>query len=265
MPRELRHVGELQDFFQARLLQPLELPHIMLLIDDPAFTVIPGKAEGTIVYDTELMLGGGRLRGSLLGSEGIAQVQEALARLAADREEPLLFAVGDGNHSLATAKACATAQNPLSRHALVEVVNIHDPSLLFEPIYRVVFGVNPEELIAAAKRQFSGCTEHAVSCLFGGERDAFSVDGLAAGSLQTFLDAYLRDKKGASCDYIHGTAAVEKLSSAENAVGFLFDGIGKEELFRFVERSGSLPRKTFSMGEAQDKRYYMECRRIALP
>lgn len=241
---------------------PLELPHIMILIDDPGHTVIPEENAGEIVYDTELMLGGGHIRGSLMGREGIEEVTRALERLAVGREQPLLFAVGDGNHSLATAKACVDKENPLSRYALAEIVNIHDSSLDFEPIYRVVFGVEPEKLLAAAKQRFIGCSEHAVECLYSGGSDAFKVDGLAAGALQRFIDEYVSGKNGAFCDYIHGKDAVRKLASEENAVGFLFDGIGKNELFRYVEENGSLPRKTFSMGEAQDKRYYMECRKI---
>ncbi len=241
---------------------PLELPHIMILIDDPENTVIPSKAEGNTVYDTELMLGGGHIKGILLGENGIKKVTEALENIVGDREAPLLFAVGDGNHSLATAKACVDPENPLSKYALAEIVNIHDESLDFEPIYRVVFGVDPEDMIKEAKKRFDGMGEHKVKCCFGGKEDEFSVDGLTAGVLQSFIDEYTEAHEGSECDYIHGEDAVYKLSSEKNTVGFIFDGIGKSELFEYVEKHGSLPRKTFSMGEAQDKRYYMECRRI---
>lgn len=238
---------------------PLELPHVMLLIDDPENTVIPSSPDGAILYDTALMQNGGRVRGSLISEEGQKKITEALAALY--RSE-LLFAVGDGNHSLATAKACYDEGNSLSRYALVEVVNIHDPALDFEPIYRVLFGVEPQAVIAAAKEAFASATEHRIECRYQGMTDAFYVDGLAAGALQEFLDGYLAKHPEASVDYIHGADAVEALVASEGALGFVFDGIRKSDLFPYVEKHGSLPRKTFSMGEAWDKRYYMECRRI---
>lgn len=138
---------------------PLELPHIMILIDDPDNTVIPKNPDGSILYDTDLMAGGGHIRGSLVSESGVKNIISALENLAGDRESPLLFAVGDGNHSLATAKACVSEEFPLSRFALAEVVNIHDPALDFEPIYRVVFGVDPADIIASAKRHFGAGNE----------------------------------------------------------------------------------------------------------
>ena len=239
---------------------PLELPHIMILIDDPENTVVPASPDGEILYDTDLLMNGGHIRGSLM-SQGA--VDHALARLAEQgKARALLFAMGDGNHSLATAKACYDESNPLSRYALAEIVNIHDPALDFEPIYRVVFGVDPEALLAEAKARFAGATEHPVTCVYGDKTDAFSVDGLAAGTLQQFIDDYLSRHPEASVDYIHGEDTVRELASKENAVGFLFDGIRKDELFPYVDAYGALPRKTFSMGEAHDKRFYMECRKI---
>ena len=241
---------------------PLELPHIMILIDDPDNTVIPMSNEGEVVYDTALMQNGGHIKGSLLCEEEINRVTKALEALVGERKNPLLFAVGDGNHSLATAKACVDENNPLSRYALAEIVNIHDASLDFEPIYRVVFGVEPKEMIEAAKKHFSGCSEHSVECVSKDGSSKIAVNGLTAGVLQSFIDEYISKIPGAECDYIHGEDSVRKLCSEEKAVGFIFDGIGKSELFSYVEKSGSLPRKTFSMGEAHDKRYYMECRKI---
>lgn len=241
---------------------PLELPHIMILIDDPENTVIPQTSDGRMLYDTDLAAGGGHVRGSLIGDDGMSRIISALEALAGDREAPLLFAVGDGNHSLATAKACVSDEYPLSRFALAEIVNIHDPALDFEPIYRAVFGVDPAEFIGAAKEHFAGCHENPVKCLFRGGEDVIAVDGLPAGALQDFIDGYLKTNPTSDCDYIHGEDAVRRLAENENTVGFLFAGIGKNELFPYVEKYGSLPRKTFSMGEARDKRYYMECRRI---
>lgn len=237
----------------------LELPHVMLLIDDPKGTVIPNSPDGEVLYNTPLLQNGGRVRGSLISKEGQKRITEALSALY---QSELLFAVGDGNHSLATAKACYDESNPLSRYALVEVVNIHDPALDFEPIYRVLFGVDPAQVIAAAKAEFASASEHKVECRYQGKADGFFVDGLTAGALQDFLDRYLAAHPEASVDYIHGEDAVCALTAAEGTLGFVFDGIGKEELFPYVEKNGCLPRKTFSMGEAWDKRYYMECRRI---
>lgn len=238
----------------------LELPHVMILIDDPEGRVIPTAPSGEVLYDTDLMLNGGHIRGSLIAEEVMAEILAALSEAASEHE--LLFAVGDGNHSLATAKACYDEGNPLSHYALAEIVNIHDEALDFEPIYRVLFGVDPENVLAEAKAAFASATEHRVECLTLGKKDSFFVDGLAAGTLQGFLDAYVAAHEGAVVDYIHGEEAVKELSSRPDAIGFLFDGIAKSELFPYVEKNGCLPRKTFSMGEAHDKRYYMECRRI---
>ncbi len=239
---------------------PLELPHIMILIDDPENKIVPAAPDGEVLYDTDLLMNGGHIRGSLMSQ---AAVENALTRLAEQgKTRALLFAMGDGNHSLATAKACYDPENPLSRYALAEIVNIHDPALDFEPIYRVVFGVEPEALIAEAKAHFADASEHPVTVICAEKTDAFAVDGLAAGSLQGFIDDYLTRHPEASVDYIHGEDTVKELAAKDNAVGFLFDGIRKDELFPYVEAYGALPRKTFSMGEAHDKRFYMECRKI---
>ena len=240
---------------------PLELPHIMILIDDPEFSVIPGKPDGEILYDFDLMENGGHLRGSLMSENAVNKALDALRNKMADREDPLIFAVGDGNHSLATAKACAAEGNELSGYALAEIVNIHDTALDFEPIYRVMFGVDADDVVKAAVKRFAGCGEKKVTCLTSAGEREFFVDGLPADTLQKFIDDYISDHKGAGVDYIHGESSVRSLIG-KDSVGFLFDGIGKDELFGYVEKNGSLPRKTFSMGEANDKRYYMECRKI---
>lgn len=240
---------------------PLELPHIMILIDDPDNVIIPSTDSAEVVYDCSLMLGGGRIKGSLMSDEAINTALSGLEKKMEETE--LLFAMGDGNHSLATAKACyeKDKSNHLSRYALCEIVNIHDPALDFEPIYRVVFGVDTEKMLSEAKAAFNGQTEHKVTTVANGKNDEFSVDGLTAGVLQGFIDEYIA-KNGGSVDYIHGEDAVNELSSRPDAIGFIFDGIAKSELFPYVEKNGALPRKTFSMGEAYDKRYYMEARKI---
>ncbi len=252
---------------------PLELPHVMLLIDDPAKTVIEplGALELPIAYDFDLMLGGGHLRGKFVDGALQTRVLDALSALTDDSDAPLLFAVGDGNHSLATAKTCyEQAPNDLNRYALVELVNVHDEALHFEPIYRVLFGVDAESLVAefsAYAAALSGsAAPQSVLCYFG-EREVVvdiphPVEALPVGTLQTFLDAYLASHPDAEIDYIHGADVTRELARRKNAVGFVFSGMEKSELFPAVCADGALPRKTFSMGEAQSKRYYLEARHI---
>ena len=272
----------------------VELPHVMLLIDDPANTVLGALAKGTgeVAYDTELMKKGGHITGRYLAKSEQKEVGQALdalitpeamtARYADASLSPLLFAVGDGNHSLASAKAAyeeikaaigtEAAKGHPARYALAEVVNIHDDALKFEPIYRVVFGVNPEDLLIAlrayAENLGGNAQPQAVTYCYGKEEGAITfqkpVLQLTVGTLQNFLDEYLSTHAGASVDYIHGEGSVRQLAAKPNAVGFLFDGMEKSDLFRTVLYDGALPRKTFSMGHAEDKRYYLECRRITL-
>ena len=271
---------------------PLELPHVMLLIDDPDRTVIEPifarAAELETVYDFDLMLGGGHVCGRLLDEAACGAVSDALAALGTPEEmekkygapkSPLLFAVGDGNHSLATAKAAyeeikaklgdAALDHP-ARYALAEVVNLHDSGLNFEPIYRVVFGVEPEELLSeltAYAASLSGSVEGQVTeaVWAGGNRTIVlphAEQQLTVGTLQAFLDLYLRSHPEAEVDYIHGEGSLRALAGRPNAVGFLFEGMKKDQLFKSVLFDGALPRKTFSMGHAEDKRYYLEARKI---
>lgn len=243
----------------------LELPHVMLLIDDPAYTVIEPEAEdkGKLLYDLDLMQNGGHVRGYHLNQQAQSRILAALDALACKDDDPMLFAVGDGNHSLATAKACAMDEpdNPLAARALVELVNIHDLSLVFEPIYRVLFHVNPEE-VAQAAAAFFPKEGSAVTMLAGEQEWQFYANGLVCGNVQAFLDQYLSAHPEAEVDYIHGEDVVRRLASEPSTVGFLFQGIEKRELFPYVKEYGVLPRKTFSMGEANEKRYYLEARRI---
>ena len=248
---------------EIRRNAPLELPHVMILVDDPARDLIEGiDAEGLpVLYDFDLMMDGGHLKGYLLTGEKQKAFLDALDVLTAGKELP--FAVGDGNHSLATAKACAAlSDDPRARYALAELVNIHSAALDFEPIYRVVFGVDPADLIASASAAFTGQTQRKVEYLTASGTGTFYVDGLETKVLQDFIDAYVENHPGASVDYIHGEASLRALAQKDGAVGFLFRGIGKGDLFPYVAANGPLPRKTFSMGEAWDKRYYMEARRI---
>ncbi len=267
----------------------LESPHIMLLIDDPMKTVIEPVedriAELEQVYSFDLMQDSGSLEGILCDDAEARRILTALDELA-DQEAfnarygltgkaPLLFAVGDGNHSLATAKTCyenlkktlspEEARIHPARYALVEVVNLHDESLAFEPIHRVVFDVDEEKLMAALRAQCNGQGGQCVTVCKGKERTelcfAQAASNLPVGTLQQFLDAYVAEN-GGRIDYIHGEEVVEELSAQKGNVGFLLEAMPKEELFKTVVLDGALPRKTFSMGHAWDKRFYMECRQI---
>lgn len=258
---------------QIRKDAKLELPHILLLVDDPQKTVIEPlrkkKATSKKAYDFDLMLGGGHIEGYFIDSAEKARIAEALQALIAGQQNPLLFAVGDGNHSLATAKACYM-QNPTpqNRYALVEVVNIHDAALEFEPIYRVMFHVNPQQLLQELQASHGvgdGDDAQEFTCYYGENTVTLRLKPTAklpVGTLQGFLDNYCKAHPDAEIDYIHGTEAVKKLASAPDTVGFVFSGMQKSELFPAIQSDGSLPRKTFSMGHATDKRYYIECRKL---
>ncbi|MCI8332569.1 MAG: DUF1015 domain-containing protein [Clostridiales bacterium] len=247
----------------------LEIPHIILLIDDPNKTVIEPFAAhtGTMqsVYDFTLMEGGGHAKGYLVNEND--RVQQTLSALLANSESGFLFAVGDGNHSLATAKACYEANpNPYNRYALVEIVNIHSEALDFEPIYRVLFNADYKELKAAMENEFTFDSQGQPITLWHGKaQESLTVaptSFLPVGTLQTFLDHYLAEHPGITIDYVHGLDTVKQLCEEQNCIGFTFDGMEKADLFPAVAADGALPRKTFSMGHAWDKRYYIEARKI---
>ena len=244
---------------------PLELPHIMLLIDDIKKTVIePLKnAELTVLYDFELMQGGGHLKGSLIPKEMQDNILSAICDLKEKAgDDPLLFAVGDGNHSLATARTCyLNDPTELNRYALVEVVNIHDQALEFEPIYRVLFNVDTEDFIAKLNSEFTDGPK-TIEWFTKDKKGEVHTSGLTVGSLQPFIDRYIKENPDVVCDYIHGIESTLSLCKEGNRIGLIFDGMDKSELFPFVCEKGSLPRKTFSMGEAESKRYYCEARKI---
>lgn len=302
--------GTIEDRIPPRLRirsgAPVELPHILVLIDDPNRTVIEPllekSAELPLLYDTDLMLDGGHITGRLVADE--AHIDSVLSALSAltDAERfrekygeghaPLLFAMGDGNHSFATAKANweaikktlpeeELADHP-ARYALVEIENVHDTGIVFEPIHRVVFGMNgtaaAERLLALLKEQngdaaiisqvraAQGGQTHTIPYFTKGESGSIVVTAptqqLAVGTLQQAIDALLKETAEAEVDYIHGEDVVRELSAGDNAIGFLLPAMEKSELFPTVVYDGALPRKTFSMGEANEKRYYMECRKI---
>ena len=253
---------------EIRKNAPLELPHVMLLFDEPDNEIFAyldaNKASFDKAYDFELMCGAGSIKGYVLNETAKSAVLSQLAILK-QKNNGFLFCVGDGNHSLATAKECYNLnKTEASRYALVEVVNIHDKALEFEPIYRVVFGVNPKSLLDEFVNTL-GEGEQKFTCVYGDKVQEISVKPtakLAVGTLQTFLDEYIKNHPEAEIDYIHGEDSLKKLASRENAIGFIFSGMQKSELFEAVNADGSLPRKTFSMGHADDKRFYIEARKI---
>ena len=271
----------------------VELPHIILLIDDPKKTVIEplGEKRDTMesLYDFELQQGGGHLAGWRVSEEDCRRAAQALADLARPEEmkrkygvenDVLLYAVGDGNHSLATAKQCYENLKKVTppeewaglpaRYALVEVMNNHSDALEFEPIHRVVFGVDPEELLHSLCDFYPGAHEgegegHTVSYIWEGGKGCITVPHpavqLPVGTLQNFLDDYLKSR-GGEVDYIHGDDVTAELGAQKGNIAFLLPSMAKEELFKTVLHDGALPRKTFSMGHAHDKRYYVEARKI---
>ena len=253
---------------EIRKNAPLELPHVMLLFDDAKNTVFSyldsNKSDFEKVYDFTLMCNAGSIKGYLLNALAKDFVLSQFDSLK-QQNDGFLFCVGDGNHSLATAKECYNLnKTSASRYALTEVVNIHDTALEFEPIYRVVFGVNPQSLLDEFVKVLGEGTQKFI-CVYGNTVKEIGVNPtakLAVGTLQAFLDEYVKNHPEAEIDYIHGEDSLKKLASRPNAIGFIFDGMQKSELFEAVNADGSLPRKTFSMGHADDKRFYIEARKI---
>ena len=271
----------------------LELPHIMLLVDDPKCTVIEPISFDDCdkkIYDFELMLDGGHLRGGIIGEAAKKEIAKALDALITPEAmaekygdaslSPFMFAVGDGNHSLASAKAmyeeikaaigAEAAKTHPARYALAEVVNIHSEALKFEPIYRIMTEVDPEAIVESFKDYTSalngGAEAQKIEYIYGDKCGTIMVSApeqqLAVGTVQKFIDDYIAKNPEAKVDYIHGEDSVKALAKKENSIGFMFDGMEKSQLFKTVIFDGALPRKTFSMGHAVDKRYYLECRKI---
>ncbi len=263
----------------------VELPHVLMLCDDDEKLLIePIQAIRDtlpVLYDFELMEQGGRVRGWLVQGQiakefdaRFAAFSATVADKYADLGGSVLLAVGDGNHSLATAKSCyeaLKAADPgvdLSKHparcSLVELQNIHDDSQVFAPIHRIVENVDCDRLLAALD---GVCAEGGfqVEWVIGERSGVISLDKakgeLAVAVLQEFLDAYLAEN-GGDIDYIHGDDEVRQLAQKDNAIGFLLPPMEKHQLFRGVISGGALPRKTFSMGHAREKRYYLEGRKI---
>ncbi len=251
---------------------PLELPHVIILINDGKNDIIPNKGEGELVYDFELMEQGGHIKGYKLSDKASDTILEKINKYASSAKDDLAFAVGDGNHSLATAKTCwenikkglseEEIKNHPARYCLAEIENIYDEALEFEPIHRVLFDVNPAEVIEKLKKFYPESNEgHKIEFVYEDKKTEViiekSVADLAVGAIQRFID-----EMGYSVDYIHGDDTVTELSKEKGRLGIILPKPSKGDLFESVINDGALPRKTFSMGEANEKRFYFEAKKI---
>ena len=289
-PTEQTIASRLPPRLAIRRGAPVELTHIMILIDDPDRTVLEPLREKKDslrkLYDFDLMMNGGHLAGwAVEREEDLRHVDRSLNALRSRLgDHPLLLAVGDGNHSLATAKAYWEEIKPTlpeearkthpARFALCEIVNIHDPALLFEPIHRLLTGVHHGEIMDAWRKY---AARRGMTLSETGDGHAFTVvspegeervvignpeGAIPCETVQLFLDDFLAHHPETEIDFIHGEQSLRTLSRAPGAVGFLLPEIDKGRFFADVKALGVLPRKTFSMGEADEKRYYMEAKRI---
>ncbi len=268
----------------------LETPHVMLLIDDEEKQIIEPLKNNInnddLIYDFDLMKNGGHIKGYKLKEEQTSNIFNILDNMSSKEyfenkynvknKGILLFSVGDGNHSLATAKthyenlkkelSKEEYLNHPARYALVEAVNLHSSALDFEPIHRVLFNINKNHLLEELKKYYIlGSTGQELKIVNNGIKEKIYItnpkSNLAVGSIQIFLDEYLANNQG-KIDYIHGEDVVENLTKEDNTLGFLLPKMNKNDLFKTVILDGALPRKTFSMGHSYDKRYYLECRKI---
>ncbi len=254
----------------------LELPHVLLLCDDEEKMLIQSltakKESLPLLYDFELMQGGGRIRGWLVADSNaedfdkkLALYEQAMARKYG--QNPVMYAVGDGNHSLASAKGCYLENTGCTnaRYALVELENIHDDSQVFEPIHRIVKNTDPQALLKAMEQAIGQESGTPVQWHIGQQQGIIYVhsdDGLLpVGIVQNFLDEYMKTASGV-IDYIHGEEATRQLSQVSGTIGLILPPVEKNAFFQGIIAGGTLPRKTFSMGHAQEKRYYLEAREI---
>lgn len=279
---------------KIRINAPMELPHILMLIDDRTRSIVEPltdkKSAFEKLYDFDLMQNSGHITGYKIDEESIQDILRKMEKLE-DKAEfetkygvkdkgVLVIAAGDGNHSLATAKSCweeikkglteEEKKTHPARFALVELMNIHDEALEFEPIQRVLFDVEPEKLMSDFMNYYDEISYEdnggqKIRYTYKDKSGAVYVknapSNLSVGTLQKFLDEYL-EKNGGSIDYIHGDDVVCALSKEDGRIGFMVDRMEKNDLFTTVIKDGALPRKTFSMGNAADKRFYLECRKI---
>ncbi len=284
---EMTVVERIPPRLKVRENAPIELPHIMILVDNPEKDIIEEvgsrKDRFQKLYDFDLMMNSGHIAGYKIDEETASYLKDKLCALdntelfnskyGLNEKTPLVYAMGDGNHSLATAKEyynkvrdkVIDGDANLARYALCELVNLHDASLEFEAIHRVVFDVDPAQFENALKAVAElGDGDQSFVLCHNGEESVWHISNptanITVGSLQNFIDEYLKTQKG-KVDYIHGEDVVRELSCGEN-YGIILDAMDKNDLFKTVAIDGALPRKTFSMGEACDKRFYVEARLI---
>ena len=253
----------------------IELPHAMVFVDDRTSLYELARSlvtEGDVIYDFDLMQDGGHIKGYALTGDAALKLSDRIAK----NEElcPLPYAVGDGNHSLAAAKAhyesvkSAIGEEALShpaRYALCEIVAIGDDAIEFEPIHRILKNVDPDDVLTSLSNlaeKANGGQEIKVITESGESVYSFvkTSHDMTVGTLQNFIDEYVAAHEGSECDYIHGEDELRALV-ASNSVAFMFDGFDKSKLFEYI-KNGPMPRKTFSMGDARSKRYYLEARVI---
>lgn len=270
----------------------LEMPHILVFIDDPADRVMSlltqRRASLPQLYDFDLSAGGGHIRGwqvSGTDADALEQALDGLADPAMLRKcygdaAPAIFAMGDGNHSLATAKKCWEELKPTlsaaerethpARYSLVELVNIHDPAITFEPIHRVLFATESAAFLDEAAAKLGGLsgpadTRHVLRLVTAAEERELRVNGLTIGQLiaaaEDVCQAYLK-AHGGKVDYIHNDETALEMGRRTDGAAILLPRMEKGELFPSIVRSGPFPKKSFSIGRAEDKRYYLECRKI---
>jgi len=268
----------------------LETPHIVVFVDDPENKIFGNIGEGETLYDFDLMDGGGHITGKRISGEAAARVQNVLEELsepeylekryALNGKPPVIIAMGDGNHSLATARLCwekirkklspAERESHPARYGLAELVNIHDKSIAFEPIHRVLFETKTESFFDEARDYFKkACKEsnraHKITLACGSMTEEISASGLTIGNLisvsQQFCIEYIKTH-GGKLDYIHDDDTALEMSKREGCAGLLLPAMDKSELFPSIIASGVFPAKSFSIGPSRDKRYYLECRKI---
>ncbi len=285
-------VSRIPPRLKVRQDAPVELPHIMLLIDDESCDIIEPNQKITDtfqkIYDFDLMQDSGHITGYKMSDDAADELDRKLAALSdidsfnkkygTNETSPLVYAMGDGNHSLATAKTYYEnlkkeigdeAKNSPARYALCELVNLHDSSLVFEAIHRVVFDADGDSFLNALEKEYNiSYEENAVGQSFIYVRDGKQkkvtitnpTEYLTVATVQKALDEFIA-QNGGEIDYIHGEDVVFNLSDGNN-FGIIFDAMDKSDLYKSVIVDGALPRKTFSMGDACDKRFYIEARKI---
>jgi uncharacterized protein (DUF1015 family) len=279
---------------EVRKDAPIEMPHVVVFIDDPDYTVIEPLAKtcndtDNKLYDFDLIGGGGHIKG-WDATDKASQIQKAINRLSNQNvlinkygkeiKSPVIFAVGDGNHSLATAKVCwENIKSTLSkeqkrthpaRFSLIELVNIHDPSIMFEPIHRVLFDTDAAGFISEAEKFFSAKSKdsnsaHTIKFVTSKEMKEFAVRGLSIGEVIGLADEFCQNymaSNGGKIDYIHDDKSAMEMAGRSSCTGIMLPKMQKSELFTSIMSSGTFPKKSFSIGHAIDKRFYLECRII---